>query len=172
VTKTVTADEDTWNRYLERHPEAKPFRAQPFLYYEQMDELCAGAHATGVFALASNAADEEDDLTDITTDNATTNTEEKVYEESETVDSNEDSDVEPTKQPRPLKKKARKGFGSELLGVFKSWGPPPRTPNSSTSTITNSSASSSTDMQFLTLTDVSLVDMSKIINIHTLIINT
>lgn len=159
-TKTVTADEDTWTRYLERHTEARQFKTKPFIFFDQMDELRSGSHATGGYATSSSAA-EANSITTVSTITSDINTcstnEEKIPNHS---DDGSDDDADPTKQPPPLKKKAKLGFGSELLSVIKSWGPSPlvRTPISTPSSITASTTSNTNaEMNLISLTDVSLV---------------
>ncbi|EGN99298.1 hypothetical protein SERLA73DRAFT_160741 [Serpula lacrymans var. lacrymans S7.3] len=45
--KKVTAEEDVWDNYIASHPEAKPWRTNPFPLYDDIIGLIDGRYATG-----------------------------------------------------------------------------------------------------------------------------
>jgi hypothetical protein len=46
-TKTVTAPDDVWQKYIKSHPKARQFRDVPFPLYDDLYTLCAGVIANG-----------------------------------------------------------------------------------------------------------------------------
>ena len=60
-----TADENVWEKYLEKHPEAKEFHKKSLAHYKQLHEVFSGSVATGKHAFSSivenNDEEEEED---------------------------------------------------------------------------------------------------------------
>lgn len=56
VGQTVTANDDVWEEYLEKHPQAIKLKGKPFLNYDEMSRIFGDHGATGDFALSSQAA--------------------------------------------------------------------------------------------------------------------
>jgi Myb/SANT-like DNA-binding domain len=54
LTKTVTAPDEVWQKYIRAHPKAAQFRDVPFPLYDDLYTLCASVIATG--AASFNAA--------------------------------------------------------------------------------------------------------------------
>ena len=52
-TGLVTATSDVWERYVEKHKEAKKFRTKAFPLYDSLDDIYTGQLATGEYAVSS-----------------------------------------------------------------------------------------------------------------------